>query len=126
MVAASRKAGHGFDSDSQSILGGRYKFRTGGGLEGRFPAPTSRQPIPTLTDYLDRHAALKLGDGRARSETVDRERGKLEKIAEWRGNPRLDVIAPRHFNDLKLKLAGRAPQTVAHYLNAVSACYKAQ
>jgi integrase len=76
--------------------------------------------MPTLTGYLDRHGELKAGDGRARAETIARERQKLETVAEWWGDPRLDVIASRHFNDLKLKLAGRAPQTVAHYLNAVS------
>ena len=88
--------------------------------DGRLPAPSTREPVPTLAEYLDRHGALKALDGRARAETIARERVKLELIAEWWGDPRLDVITARHFNDLKLQLKGRAAQTVCHYVNAVS------
>ena len=88
--------------------------------DGRLPAPLTREPVPTLTGYLDRHGELKALDGRARPETIARERVKLEQIAEWWGDPRLDVISRRDFNDLKLRLKDKAAQTVCHYMNAVS------
>lgn len=84
------------------------------------PIRSTPEPVPTLTEYLDRHGELKALDGRARAETIARERVKLEMIAEWWGDPRLDVITARHFNDLKLRLKGRAAQTVCHYMHAVS------
>lgn len=92
-----------------------------GRREGRIAPPVaSLPPVPTLTGYLDRHGALKALDGRARPETIARERVKLERIAAWWQDPRLDTIMAKHFNDLKLRLTGKAAQTVAHYVNAVS------
>jgi len=87
---------------------------------GRIPAPAPPVLVPTMTAYLDRHAALKAADGRARAATIARERVRLARIAAWWGNPRLDAIGLRHLNELKLRLKGRAAQTVCHYLNAVS------
>ncbi|HEX9581616.1 MAG TPA: tyrosine-type recombinase/integrase [Gemmatimonadales bacterium] len=87
---------------------------------GRIPAPAAPVLVPTLSAYVDRHAELKAADGRARPLTLAREREKLNAIARWWGDPRLDAIDLRHFNELKLRLKGRAAQTVCHYLNAVS------
>ena len=87
---------------------------------GRIPAPAAPVLVPTMTAYLNRHGELKAADGRARSATIARERVRLATIAEWWGDPRLDAIGLRQLNELKLRLKGRAAQTVCHYLNAVS------
>jgi integrase len=96
-----------------------------GRREGRIAPPSAAlAPVPTMTAYLDRHEELKGLDGRARPETIARERAKLDQIATWWNDPRLDAISPKHFNDLQVKLKGLAPQTRAHYVNAVSTLLK--
>lgn len=87
---------------------------------GRVPEPAAPVLVPRMLSYLERHGELKAADGRARPLTIAREHRKLEAIATWWGDPRLDAIDLRHLNELKLRLKDRAPQTVCHYVNAVS------
>ncbi len=108
------------DQGQAALLFGRRLEYLQARRAGRIPAPAAPVLVPTMTAYLDRHGELKAADGSARAATIARERVRLETIAAWWGDPRLDAIGLRQFNELKLRLKGRAAQTVCHYLNAVS------
>lgn len=106
------------DQAAAALLFARRLEYLQGRRAGRIPAPSAPVQVPTLLEYLPRHEELKSGDVRA--ETLTRDHARLEQVAGWWDDPQLDAITGRHFNDLKLRLRGRAAQTVCHFVNAVS------
>ncbi len=107
------------ETEALIALGARLEEMKSGPRE---TSPQTAEAIPRLLDFMDQHFEQKRLDGDARQATCDRDRAKLEQIATWLDNPRLDRITKKTVKGLKVRLQrkGHAPTTIARYLSALS------